>query len=257
MNAELMHYFDLVGRAALVTGGGSGIGKGCARMLAQAGADVLVVGRREGKLLETAREIRESGGSCEIFSADLTKEESCKAAAEACLRRFGRLDILVNSAGSRGAHGALEAEMTSENMRATMAADFDSTFMMIAQSYKPIAAGGHGAIINIASLAALQARGPVVYSAAKGAVKSMSRTLAKRLGPEGVRINTIYPGFIVTEMTEMIHTMPEQEAKMRADSPLGMLGEVEDIALCAVYLASDAAKFVTGQDFVIDGGATC
>ena len=85
----------------------------------------------------------------------------------------------------------------------------------------------------------------------------MSKILAKRFGPLGVRVNTIYPGFIVTEMTEKIHEMPEQEKRMRDESPLGLLGEVEDIGYCALYLASDAAKFVTGQDFVIDGGATC
>ena len=108
-----------------------------------------------------------------------------------------------------------------------------------------------------AILTALSARGPIVYTAAKGAVRSVSKILAKQFGPLGVRVNTIYPGFIVTEMTEKIHEMPEQEKRMREESPLGLLGKAEDIGYCALYLASDAAKFVTGQDFVIDGGATC
>ena len=257
MNKDLEQYFDLTGRVALITGSGSGIGKGCAKMLALAGAKIFVVGRRENKLLAAAEEIRAAGGECGYLSADLTKEDSCRAAACACISQYGQLDILINSAGSRGAHGTLEEELTVENLRDTMAADFDSAFMMIAQSYKELAKSANGSIINIASLAALQARGPIAYSAAKGAVRSMSRTLAKRLGPGGVRVNTIYPGFIITEMTEKIHEMPEQEEKMRSDSPLHMLGEVSDIALCALYLSSDAARFVTGQDFVIDGGATC
>ena len=138
-----------------------------------------------------------------------------------------------------------------------MQMDFDSTFYCIKYAYPECAKNGVGSIINIASLAALRASGPIVYSAAKGAIKSLSKTLAYRLGDQKIRVNTIYPGFIVTEMTAHVREMPEQEAKMRADSPLGLLGEVEDIACCALYLASDAARFVTGQDFVIDGGAMC
>ncbi len=249
--------FDLTGRVALVTGGGSGIGKGCARVLAEAGASVVVVGRRMAKLEEVQREIRDAGGVCECFSADLMVEENCKAMVDFCVEKFGRLDILINSAGGRGAHGKLEEEFATENLRETMAMDFDSTFLAIKYAYPQCEKHGVGSIINIASLAALRASGPIVYSAAKGAIRSVSRTLAKRLGEKQVRVNTIYPGFIVTEMTERIHEMPEQEAKMRADSVLGLLGEVDDIAYCALYLASDAARFVTGQDFVVDGGAMC
>lgn len=249
--------FDLTGRVALITGGGSGIGKGCALVLAEAGASVVVVGRRLSKLEEVQQEISAADGVCECFSADLMIEENCKAMVDFCVERFGRLDILINSAGGRGAHGNLEEEFSTENLRETMAMDFDSTFLAIKYAYPECEKHGVGSIINIASLAALRASGPIVYSAAKGAIRSVSRTLAKRLGDKHVRVNTIYPGFIVTEMTERIHEMPEQEAKMRADSVLGLLGEVDDIAYCALYLASDAARFVTGQDFVVDGGAMC
>lgn len=139
----------------------------------------------------------------------------------------------------------------------TMDFDFRSVFMTIKYAYGECVKGGKDSIITIASLAALAARGPIVYSAAKGAVKSLSRSLAKRLGSLGVRVNTIYPGFIVTEMTERIHQMPELEEKEKSESPLHMLGEPEDIAACVLYLASDASRFVTGADFVIDGGAIC
>lgn len=252
-----MRAFDLTGRTALITGGGSGIGKGCAKILADAGANVFVIGRRESKLQEVCEEIRGQGGFCDYFAADLSREENCEAMVQACVKRFGRLDILINSAGSRGAHGTLEEEFSAENLRDVMDVDFNSTFWAIKYAYPECQKNGVGSIINIASLAALSARGPIVYTAAKGAVRSVSKILAKRFGPLGVRVNTIYPGFIVTEMTEKIHEMPEQEKRMRDESPLGLLGEVEDIGYCALYLASDAAKFVTGQDFVIDGGATC
>lgn len=254
---SLQNAFDLTGRAVLVTGGGSGIGKGCAKILAQAGAQVMVVGRRMGKLEEVQAEIEANGGVCACFAADLTAEENCKAMVDACVEKFGRLDILINSAGGRGAHGALEEEFSTENYRETMAVDLDSTFMAIKYAWPECAKHGAGSIINIASLAALRASGPIVYSAAKGAVKSMSRTLAKRLGGERVRVNTIYPGFILTEMTAGVRENPELTARFQGESPLGLLGEVEDIGYCALYLASDAARFVTGQDFVIDGGATC
>ena len=252
-----MRAFDLTARTALITGGGSGIGKGCAKILADAGANVFVIGRRESKLQEVCEEIRGQGGFCDYFAADLSREENCEAMVQACVKRFNRLDILINSAGSRGAHGTLEEEFSAENLKDVMDVDFNSTFWAIKYAYPECQKNGAGSIINIASLAALSARGPVVYTAAKGAVRSVSKILAKRFGPLGVRVNTIYPGFIVTEMTEKIHEMPEQEKRMREESPLGLLGEVEDIGYCALYLASDAAKFVTGQDFVIDGGATC
>lgn len=247
--------FDLTGRVAIVTGGGSGIGRACALALTEAGASVLVVGRRREKLEDVCAAAQT--GLCEAFSADLTDEENCRAMVDACKARFGRVDILINSAGGRGASGTLEEELTAENLRGTFAVDFDSTFFAIKYVWPAMAETGGGSIINIASLAALQARGPVVYSAAKGAVRSFSRTMAKRLGPKGIRVNTIYPGFVVTEMTCGVLDDPALQARFQSESPLGLIGEAEDIAGCALYLAGNAARFVTGQDFVIDGGATC
>ena len=249
--------FSLNGRAAIVTGGGSGIGRACALALAGAGASVLVVGRRYAKLAAVCAEVHAAGGNGEAFSADLTDEANCRAMTEACLSHFGRVDILINSAGSLGASGELEAELTTENMRATMSTDFEATFFAVKHAWAACAEHGVGSIINIASLAALQARGPVVYGAAKGAVRSFSRTMAKRLGPHGVRVNTIYPGFVVTEMTQGVLDNPALKARFEAESPLGRIGRAEDIAACALYLAGDAARFVTGQDFVVDGGAIC
>lgn len=248
--------FDLSGRAAIITGGGTGIGRGCAAMLADGGASVFVVGRRKEKLQAVCEEIQAHGGKSAFLSADLSSEAGCRAAVDACLKEFGRLDILINSAGSRGENGDLEKELSEENYRWTMAADLDSSVFMIKHAWTHCAEHGVGSIINISSLAALEARGPVVYSAAKGAIRSFSRSMAKRLGKSRVRVNTIYPGLIITEMTEGILERPELEKHYREESPLGMLGRVEDIAYCALYLASDASAFVTGQDFVIDGGAT-
>lgn len=248
--------FDLSGRVALITGGGNGIGKGCAKLLADAGASVMIVDLREDSACAVCDEIQEAGGSAAFFQADLSKEENCKAAVDACVSQFGRLDILINSAGTQGANGDLEKELSDENYRFIMAVDLDATVFMAKYAYPFCAQHGKGSIINISSLAALEARGPVVYAAAKGAIRSFSRAMAKRLGPQKIRVNTIYPGLIVTEMTAKILERPELEKHYRDESPLGILGHTEDIAYCALYLASDASVFVTGQDFVIDGGAT-
>ena len=257
MRNQNVAVFDLTGRVALITGGGSGIGRECANILAEAGAAVVIVGRRIDKLKSVQEEIMKKNGKCAIFAADLTNEEACKKTVAFCVEQFGRLDIVVNSAGGRGVHGELEKEFLTENLNYTMSVDFNSAFFVIKYAYPECAKQGVGSIINIASLAALSARGPIVYSAAKGAMKSMGKTLAKRLGDKNVRVNTIYPGFILTEMTEGILSQPTLVEKFASESPLHLFGEPKDIGYCALYLASDAARFVTGQDFVIDGGATC
>ena len=169
---EIGRGMDLTGRCALITGGGSGIGRGCAEMLAQAGADVVIVGRREAKLRQVQEGILAAGGSCEIYPADLTADENCERMAAFCLEKFGRIDILVNSAGSTGKRGTLEEEMAADNFGKTMAVDFNAVFAACRSVIPTMKAQKSGSIINIASLAALQARGPIVYSAAKGAVRS-------------------------------------------------------------------------------------
>lgn len=249
--------FSLKNRVVLIAGGSSGIGRGCANVLARAGASVMVTGTRQAKLDRVQKEIIDAGGVCETFAGDLSQEENCKAMVEQCVAKFGRLDVLINSAGVTGTLEGIEEQMKTENFNKTMGIDFNATFFAIKYAYPELKKSGHGSIINISSIAALSARGPIVYSAAKGAVKSLSRHLAKDFGPSGVRINTIYPGLVITEMTEIILDNPEMEAHFRADSPMGLLGNTSDIAYCALYLASDASRFVTGQDFVIDGGATC
>ncbi len=248
--------FQLDGHVAVVTGGGTGIGRGCALMLAQAGADIVVAGRREAPLKAVCGDIQKLGKRAMYVCGDLSDEKNCERVVARCIEQFGRLDILINSAGTRGANGDLAQELSTENYKHTMAVDLDATIYMVKYAYPHCVQAGGGSIINIASLAALQARGPVVYSAAKGAIRSFSRTLAKRLGPDKIRVNTIYPGLIITEMTEGILERPELERHYREESPLGLLGAVEDIAYCALYLAADSGRFVTGQDFIIDGGAT-
>ena len=187
ISTKIQNAFDLTGRTALITGGGSGIGKGCAKVLSQAGANIVIVGRRMAKLEEVQAEIQKEGGVCECFSADLTKEENCTAAIEYTIEKFGRLDILINSAGGRGAHGSLEEEFATENILHTMEVDFNSTIYCIKYAYPYCQQNKTGSIINISSLAALRASGPIIYTAAKGAIKSVSKNLGQRFGSIGIR----------------------------------------------------------------------
>ncbi|MBE6289939.1 MAG: SDR family oxidoreductase [Bacteroidaceae bacterium] len=248
--------FRLDGKVALITGGGAGIGKSCALLLSDAGAKVFVADLVEERALQVKQEIEQAGGACGYIVADLSVEDNCRQAVEDCVNTFGRLDILINSAGTQGKHGDLEQEFDTMNFNKVMSVDLGSVYMMCKYAWAKCAEH-QGSIINIASLAALKANGPLAYTAAKGAIKSFSKTLAKRLGEKRVRVNTIYPGFILTEMTRGILQMPELKKHFESESPMGMLGEAEDIAYCALYLSSDASRFVTGQDFVIDGGAMC
>lgn len=252
-----LNEFKLDGRAALITGGGSGIGRECALTFAEAGASVFITGRREEKLREVQDLIHRNGGICEYAALDVSTEANCKKMVEQAADILDGLDIVVNSAGVRGSHGDIEEEFSAANLESTMGVDFNSVFFTVKYAYKFCAGGGHGSIINIASLAALRGSGPIVYSAAKGAVKSMGKSLAKRLGSMNIRVNTIYPGLIITEMNEKMTENPEMVEHFKKESPLGLLGDPRDISLCALYLASDASRFVTGQDFVIDGGAMC
>ncbi|MBQ9174958.1 MAG: SDR family oxidoreductase [Bacteroidales bacterium] len=248
--------FSMDGKVVLITGGGAGIGRSCALILSKAGAKIFLVDLLEQRAAAVKAEIESEGGECDFLCADISVEENCSKAVSSCVGRFGRLDTLINCAGMQGKSGDLEKEFDSENFGKIIGVDLGGTFMMCKYAY-PECSKTKGSIINIASLAALRASGPLAYTAAKGAIRSFSKALAFRLGEKGVRVNTIYPGFVLTEMTMGVLDRPDLKERFEKDSPMHILGKAEDIAYCALYLASDAARFVTGQDFVIDGGAMC
>lgn len=172
--------FRVDGKVALITGGGAGIGKSCALLLSQAGAKVFIADIVAERAEQVKAEVLSGGGYCAYAVADLSVEENCRQVVEACIRTFGRLDILINSAGTQGNHGDLEKEMDTANFEKVMKVDFNSVFMMIKYSWPYMSEQGEGSIINIASLAALKCNGPLVYTAAKGAIRSYSHTLANR-----------------------------------------------------------------------------
>ena len=252
----MLEQFKLKGKTALITGGGTGIGASCAKIFAKTGAKVVIVGRRAEKLEQVKKEIEQEGGICESIACDLSTEQACKDVIETCIRKMGSLHILVNNAGSAGTAWSLEEEFDTELYKRTMQIDLDSIVYLIKYAY-PEMSKVHGSIVNISSIAAYRGTGHVAYTAAKGAIRSMNNVLAKKFGSLGIRINTIYPGLIETEMTKKAVENEEFRKRQLEQIPAGRIGQPEDIANCALYLASDAAKFVTGQDFIIDGGYTC
>ena len=255
--------FDLTGRVALITGASShGIGNDAAKVLAAHGAKVFLTARREDKLQEAVRQIAAEGGVAAYRPTDVSDEEECKAAVDACVAEFGRLDIMVLSAGISGlsVSGGLETAFDPDNWRKVLGINLDGVMFMVKHGWKHCAANKAGSIIPVASLAAWKAAGSVAYTATKGAIRALTPCLAKLMAPEGVRVNTLYPGFIETDMT---HPEGSDDIFQKiapgilAKIPLGRTGKVDDCANAVLYLASDASSFMTGQHLVVDGGELC
>jgi NAD(P)-dependent dehydrogenase (short-subunit alcohol dehydrogenase family) len=240
----------LAGKAAIVTGGGSGIGKAIALAFAREGAQVTIAGRHQDKLDHAAREI---SPECQAVAADVSKPVDVEMLVAAATRKFNRIDILVNNAGVL-LPGTAES-LTEE--------DFDQTFnvnvrgfWLLSRAVLPhMRAAGGGSIINIGSvLSTLGARNRVAYSASKGAVLAMTKAMALDHAGEKIRVNCICPGIVETEMVARF-SMDESARKQRiALHPLGRFGEPQDIASLAVFLASDESGWTTGAAFTVDGG---
>ena len=252
--------YDLTGRVALITGANThGIGNEAAKLLASNGAKVFLTARREEKLVKAVEEIEAAGGVAAYKVTDVSREEDCKAAVEACVDTFGRLDIMVLSAGTSGKSisGGMEAVFDTENWNAVLGTNLSGTFWMIKHGYQECGKHGKGAIIPIGSLASWHVDGSAAYTATKYAIRGLTPWLAKALAPYGVRVNTFYPGLIDTDMTSAAvrydaFIKPELEK-----TPLGRVGEVEDCAQGILFLASDASEWMTGQHLVFDGGRLC
>jgi gluconate 5-dehydrogenase len=247
------HPFSLTGKTALVTGGGSGIGLAVARAFVQAGARVVLVGRRAALIEEGARSI--GHGSIAIVH-DVTHTEETPAVVEQVESRVGPVDILVNNAGVHLKKSAVET--TSEEFHNMFGTHIVGAHALTRAVVPGMIKRGGGTILFIASMASLFGIPMVVaYSAAKSAMVGMVRTLATELSPNGIRVNAIAPGWIETDMSsKAFQGDPERIKNILRRTPMHRLGTVKDVGHAAVYLASPAAAFVTGIVLPVDGGVS-
>lgn len=244
---------EFSGRAAIVTGGASGIGAATARLLAARGAAVLVVDLDRQAADRLCDEIASSGGSAHPFVADLTEATATDGAVAAALDAFGRLDILVNNAGT-GGRGPSH-ELSDAEWRRVLALNLDSVFYMARSALSSMLTQESGAIVNIASIFGhVGIPGRAAYSASKAGVVNLTRALALEYGRKGIRVNAVCPGVIRTPL--IAHNDPAQLAALADLHPIGRLGEAEEVAQAVSFLAGDAASFITGSSLMVDGGYT-
>lgn len=247
--------FELNGRTALITGASSGLGRAIAEALAGAGARIVAVARRKAPLDETVEALRESGAQAEAISADIADRAEIARLADAAAQPFGTPDILVNAAGINTREPA--DKVTAEGWDATLAINLSAPFFL-AQRLAPAMAGrGWGRIINIASLQSVRAfANGIAYGASKGGVIQLTRAMAEAWSPHGVCCNAIAPGFFPTALTEPVFRDEQLVKKLAAQTMIGRNGRLEDIHGIAVFLASPASDYITGQTIFLDGGFT-
>jgi NAD(P)-dependent dehydrogenase (short-subunit alcohol dehydrogenase family) len=251
----------LAGKVAIVTGGAQGIGGGTVLRLAEEGASVLIVDVDEDRARQRAEMVRQGGGTAEVFQANMEHHEAIRAMVETAVRRFGRLDFLVNNAyGPTGEGGRGSAvEVTEEAWDRGLGLLVKSMYLSTKYAVPEMQQAGGGAIVNISSVhGLLVAPGKMIYEAGKSAVIALTRQLAVEYGPSGIRVNAICPGHIVTERIQE-RTWKDNPGGLRffeQQYPLRRTGKPVDIANAAVFLCSEEASFITGHTLVVDGGLT-
>ncbi|OPL08045.1 MAG: beta-ketoacyl-ACP reductase [delta proteobacterium ML8_F1] len=243
---------NLKGKTAVVTGGSRGIGKAIALGLAQKGADIaLNYTERKESALEVQGEILALGVRCEIYQADVSREDSVKAFVEALQADFPRIDILVNNAGIT--RDGPVVRMSEEDFTRVLDINLKGTFLMSKYLGKLMMKQREGRIINIASVVGLMGNAyQANYAASKAGIIGLTKSLAKEFAPRNIRVNGVAPGFIKTEMTDRLPQKVKEEYTRAI--PLGDYGSPEDVAGAVLFLASRYADYVTGQILVVDGG---
>lgn len=244
----------LAGRNALVTGASRGIGRSIALSLSENGAHVILVARNEQLLNEVKSEIESQGGSAQVIAADLALEEAAEQIAQQI--DVDSLNVLVNNAGGNSFMSPVQS-MRLSGWRKTLNLNLDSIVALTQALIPRLVNSGNGSVINVASVAGLNSS-PFMshYGAAKAALISFSRSLAVELAAQGVRVNSLVPGWIETDLTDFLRDTKEAEAGALARVPMARWGRPEEIADAALFLASDSSSFMTGQELIVDGGLT-
>ncbi|HWA63046.1 MAG TPA: SDR family oxidoreductase [Caulobacteraceae bacterium] len=245
-----MSQFDLTGKVAIVTGGNGGIGLGCARGLARAGATVVIAARNRAKSEAAAAEL---GANAEVADLDVTDEAACRRVIAEAAARHGRLDILVNNAGVSIAKPP--QHLTLADWNAVLGANLTAAFVCAQAAYAPMKAAGGGKIINIGSMYSIFGNWySAAYSASKGGLVQLTKSLAVAWARDNIQVNAILPGWIETDMTAGAKASPEFDTATVARTPAARWGVPADFEGPAVFLASPASDFVTGHSLAVDGG---
>ena len=248
--------FDLGGRVALVTGGNGGIGRSLALGLAQAGASVAIAGRNEDKNARVLEELQAKGNPAVAVSLDVTERDELEPAVQQVESELGPISILVNNAGIASISGGILGE-SPEDWDNVIETQLNAVFLLSKLAAKSMKDHGGGKILNIASMYSYFGSGLVPsYSAAKGAIVQLTKSMAIELAPFGIQVNAIAPGFIETDMTAPVRTeeLQAMNDQIIARTPAGRWGQPDELVGAAVFLASRAADFVTGETVRVDGG---
>ena len=248
--------FDLSGRVAIVTGGSRGLGAEFAEGLAEAGASVMLCARRDEWLLPAVESLRGRGFTADALRCDVTSTTDVQAVVDATLERFGQVDILVNNAGV--SWGERPEAMTLEKWQKVIDVNLTGAFICSQAAGREMIKRRYGRIINIASIAGLQGNvnGPYYagYAASKAGLMGLTRELAASWGRHGIRVNAIAPGFFHSRLSDS--SIAQIESSLNAVTPLGRVGSPGELKGVAVFLASDASNYITGQTIIVDGGGT-
>ena len=247
--------FRLDSKVALITGGNRGIGLAIATLFAEAGAKVMVTSRSETPALKAF--LAANPDSAAWVKADVTDADAPERMVKATLDRFGRLDILVNNAGI--ADNGNFHEFTDDQLKRIMDTNFTAPFRIARAAIRPMLAQGSGSIVNIGSISGYVANKPqlqVAYNSSKAAIHQMTTTMAYEYAGRGIRVNALAPGYVISDMTAGGIANPDWNKVWTENTPMRRFGRPEEMATCALFLASDAASYVTGATLIADGGYT-
>ena len=256
MAKHIRELFDLTGKTAIVTGTSRGIGVEMAEALAEAGASLMLCARRERELGERGAEFRARGFTVEAKACDVSKEEDIKAVVEAAIKKFGKIDILINNAGT--SWGAMPEEMTRAEWQRVIDVNLTGCFLFAQAAGREMLKQNSGSIINIASIAGItsSANGTFYagYVASKAGLIGLTRELAVSWGRRGIRVNAIAPGFFHSRLADKVIDIYERA--IQENNAIPRIGESGELKGATVFLASDASSYITGQTIVVDGGMT-
>lgn len=259
LKVSVMDKFSLKGYTSIVTGAATGLGKAMARALAEAGSNIVIADIDVDGAGKTAKEIRENGVEVLVVKCDVTNRDDCKNAVEKTIEAFGKIDVLINNAGICIHRNA--EDMTWDEWHKVIDVNLNGVFNMAQAVGREMIRQKSGSIINISSMSGIIAntpQGQCAYNASKGGVIMLTKSLASEWVVHNIRVNTIAPGYMKTELTRLFFEQgdPEMIKKWMDFTPMGRAGTPDELGGLAVYLASPASSFATGSVFVIDGGYT-